>query len=93
MTLVVEGATGTIAVPDAVLVGIAVRAAEQVDGIRVRRRRAIDLDERVVRLAVTARRGEPLVELAARAQEEVASALERMCGLEVRVEITIGELA
>jgi uncharacterized alkaline shock family protein YloU len=92
VTLVLTGKDGTIAVPGPVLVGIAVRAAEQVEGIRVRRRRTIDLDEGVVRLAVAARRGEPLVELAERAQEQVATSLKQMCGLEVTVEVAIGEL-
>jgi uncharacterized alkaline shock family protein YloU len=93
MTLVLAGNGGTISVPDAVLRGIAARAAERVDGIRVRRRRTIDVEERLVRLTVEARHGEPLVELAERAQEEVATALAQMCGLDVRVEIAIGELA
>jgi uncharacterized alkaline shock family protein YloU len=93
MTLVLTGAAGSITVPDAVLVGIAVRAAERVDGVRVRRRRTIDLDERVVRLSVAARRGEPLVELCERAQGEIASVLKGMCGIEARVEIAVGELS
>jgi uncharacterized alkaline shock family protein YloU len=93
MNLVVPSEGGTVTVPEAVLVEIAVRAAESVDGIRVRRRRTIDLDTGVVRLAVAARRGEPLVELGERAQEEVARALKAMCGLEAKVEISIGELA
>ena len=92
MSLVIGGESGTITVPDGVLVGIAVRGAERVDGLRVRRRRSIDLDQRVVRLSVSVRRGEPLVELGKRAQEEVASALDAMCGLSVSVEISIGEL-
>jgi uncharacterized alkaline shock family protein YloU len=92
MTLVVGRQAGSITVPDAVLLGIAARAAERVEGIRVRRRRAIDLDEGVVRLAVAARRGEQLVGLAEQAQEEVAAALKTMCGIEARVEISIGEL-
>jgi uncharacterized alkaline shock family protein YloU len=93
VTLVLTRAGGTIAVPDAVLVGIATRAAERVEGIRVRRRRTVDLDERLVRLAVEAPRGEPLVELAVRTQQEVAAALRQMCELEVKVDIAIGELA
>jgi uncharacterized alkaline shock family protein YloU len=92
VTLVVESEQGTITVPDGVLVGIAVRAAERVEGIRVRRRRTIDVDEGVVRLAVAARRGEPLLDLATRAQEHVASALKEMCGIDARVEIAVGEL-
>jgi len=93
MNLVVASEGGTVTVPEAVLVEIAVRAAESVDGIRVRRRRTIDLDTGVVRLAVAARRGEPLLELGERAQEQVAAALKAMCGLETKVEISIGELA
>ena len=93
MTLVVEGAAGTISIPDSVLVAIAVRAAEGVEGLRVRRRRTIDLDARVVRLAVAARRGdEPLADLGRRVQEEVVRALKATCGLDVKVDVAIGEL-
>jgi uncharacterized alkaline shock family protein YloU len=93
MTLVLSTKHGAVTVPDAVLIGIAVRAAESVDGVRVRRRRAVDADSRVVRLGVSIRRGEPLVELASRAQEAVASAMSVMCGIDAKVEIAIGELA
>lgn len=92
MSLVISGETGTITVPDAVLVGIAVRAAEQVEGVRVRRRRTIDLDARAMRLTVAARRGEPLVELGRRTQEAVADALKAICGLDVTVDLAIGDL-
>jgi uncharacterized alkaline shock family protein YloU len=93
MTLVVSGGQGTVTVPDGVLVGIAVRAAESVDGIRVRRRRAVDVEARVVRLSVAATRGVPLVELAGLAQEAVAEALKTMCGIDARIDVAIGELA
>lgn len=92
MTLVVSTEQGTVTVPDAVLVGIAVRAAESVAGIRVRRRRSVDVEARAVRLAVAASRGEPLVELAGRAQEAVAGALKTMCGIDARVDVAIGDL-
>ena len=92
MTLVVSTEQGSVTVPDGVLVGIAVRAAESVDGIRVRRRRAVDVEAQIVRLTVAATRGEPLVELAARAQEAVAEALRTMCGIDARVDVAIGEL-
>ena len=92
MTLVVSTEQGTVTVPDGVLVGIAVRAAESVGGIRVRRRRAVDVDAHVVRLAVAAGRGEPLVELAGLAQAAVAEALKTMCGIDARVDVAIGEL-
>jgi hypothetical protein len=92
MSLLITGEAGTITVPDGVLVAIAVRAAEGVDGIRVRRRRAINLDAGVVRLTVAARREEPLVELGERTQEAVAAALKAACGLAVTVDLVIGEL-
>jgi uncharacterized alkaline shock family protein YloU len=92
MSLVLTSERGTVTVPEGVLVEIAARAAEVVDGIRVRRRRTIDLEARAVRLSVAVRRGEPLVELAERVQAEVAAALKAMCGIDATVEIAIGEL-
>ena len=90
MSHVVTTASGTVTVPEAVLLDIAVRGR---GGVRVRRRRGIDLDAGVVRLSVAARRGEPIFELAERAQEDVAEALRTMCGLEARVDVHVGELA
>jgi len=92
MTLVVTTEAGTVTVPDHVLVAIAVRAAESVEGIRVRRRRAVDVERRHVRLTVSARRGEPLVELAERVQESVAGALHAMCGIDTKVDVAVGAL-
>jgi uncharacterized alkaline shock family protein YloU len=92
MTWVMSNELGTVTVPDAVLEGIAARAAESVDGIRVRRRRTVDVEAGVVRLAVTVRRGQPIVELASSAQDAVAGALKAMCGIEPTVEILVGEL-
>ena len=92
VNLVVHGAAGTITVPDSVLLQIASSAAERVDGVRVRRRRAIDVDARTVKLGLAARRGEALPSLGARVQEEVAGALKAMCGLDVAVDVAIEEL-
>jgi uncharacterized alkaline shock family protein YloU len=92
MNLVVQGELGTVTVPEGVLVAIASRAAGSVEGLKLRRRRSVDVEARTVRLAVSARRGEPLVELAERAQEAVASALEAMCGLTATVDIDVSEL-
>ena len=92
MTLVVTTEAGSVTVPGHVLVGIAVRAAESVEGIRVRRRRVVDVERRHVRLSVTARRGEPLMELAERVQEAVASALRAMCGIDTKVDVAVGAL-
>jgi hypothetical protein len=93
VSLVIASPEGTITVPTSTLVAIAVAAAERVEGIRVLRRRSVALDERVVRLTVSARRGEPLLELGQAAQTEVTDALRAMCGLETTVELTIGEFA
>ena len=92
MSLLLTSDAGTVTVPDDVLVGIAVRAAEGVGGIRVRRRRAVDLERRLVRLSVAAQRGEPLLELAERVQDAVAAMLKDMCGIEARVDVAVGEL-
>ena len=46
-----------------------------------------------MRLTVAIRRGEPIAELAGRAQDEVAAALMAMCGVEPKVEVAVAELA
>jgi hypothetical protein len=92
MPLVLNGPHGTITVPDSVLLQIATRAAESADGLRVRRKRSVDVEARVVRLDVTAQRGEPLVAQGERAQEAVAAALAQSCGLDVTVDIAFEEL-
>jgi hypothetical protein len=92
VSLVLPGAAGTITVPEAVLLHIASTAAENVDGVRVRRRRTIDLDARTVKLAVATRRGEALASLGARVQEEVGGALRAMCALDLTVDVAIEEL-
>ena len=93
MTLVRESARGTITIPDSVLLAVVARAAEGVPGVRVRRKRSVDVEARAVRLELTARRGEPLVPLAERVQEEVASALASICGLDAcRVDVAVEDL-
>jgi uncharacterized alkaline shock family protein YloU len=93
MTFVSTGESGTVTVPDGVLIEIATRAAESVPGLRVKRRRAVDLEAGVVRLSVAVHRSEPIIETAERAQEEVANALRAMCGIEAKVDVHVGELA
>ena len=93
MSLVVQGTSGTITVPGAVLAEIAARAAESVDGVRVRRRRSVDVEARTVKLGLAARRGEPLTSVGERVQEQVAAAFRTMCGLEMTVDVAIEELA
>jgi uncharacterized alkaline shock family protein YloU len=96
--LVLNEPAGTISVPAATLTGIVAQAAELVDGARVRRpRRGIDVDVNGSRANVTvrlaARYGAVLPQLGEGVQEQVAEALERMCGLRVRaVDVAIEEL-
>jgi len=93
MTLVRETGNGTITIAESVLLEVVTRAAETVPGVRVRRKRSVDVDSRAVRLELTARRGEALVPLAQRVQEEVASALATMCALEPsRVDVAIDDV-
>jgi uncharacterized alkaline shock family protein YloU len=92
MSLIIVTDAGSITVPEHVLVQIAVRAAQRVEGVRVRRRRSVDVENRLVRLSLAANRDQPLVRLGERAQDEVASALQTMCGIEARVDVRIGEL-
>ena len=93
MTLVHQGPNGTVTIPESVLVEIAARAAESVAGVRVRRKRTIDVEAKLVRLEIDAPRTAPLVETGAAVQEAVAAALETMCGLPARVDVAVEELA
>ncbi len=96
--LVLTEPEGTITVPAATLSQLVVRAAERIDGARVRRpRRNVDLDVAgdyanvTVRLAATY--GAVLPELADAVQRAVATAVEQMCGLEARrVDVAVEEL-
>jgi uncharacterized alkaline shock family protein YloU len=96
--LVVEEPAGSITVPAATLTRIVVRAAERVDGARVRRpRRGVEVDvadgAARVSLQLAARYGVVLPELARNVQSEVREALEAMCGVDVRsVDVSVEEL-
>ena len=87
MTHVVDGVTIT----DSALTQIVAAAAEQVEGARVRRRGVALHDERV-EVALSARYGTVLPELARDVQEQIADALATMCGLQVRVDVSVDEV-
>ena len=81
-----------LTITDAALVQIVVGAAEQVDGVRVRRRRGIEPEDGRVSLSLAARYGTVLPELARDVQARVAEALAAMCDLRVSVDVSIEEL-
>ena len=93
MNLVFESGSGTITVPDSALLQIAIRAAESVEGVRVRRKRTVDVDGRLVRLEVAVVGGEPLVSTGESIQRAVGGALATMCGLDLTVDVAIEERA
>jgi uncharacterized alkaline shock family protein YloU len=94
VSLVLSGPHGSITVPESVLVQIATRAAETVDGVRARRKRSVDVETRTVRLELAAERGgEALTAVGERVQDAVHAAFATACGLEVTVDVAFEELA
>jgi uncharacterized alkaline shock family protein YloU len=87
-----------IKVTDAAVTQIVVRAAERVDGARVRRpRRHLDVEieggSARVALELTVAFGRVLPEVARDVQERVAAALGTMCGVTVTaVDVSVEEL-
>jgi len=81
-----------LTITDAALAQIVVGAAEQVDGVRVRRRRGVEPQDGRVSLSLAARYGTVLPELARDVQARVAEALAAMCDLRVSVDVSIEEL-
>ena len=92
MTQVAEGVTVT----PAALTQLVVRAAEQVDGVRVRLplpRRRIEFRDGSVTLELTVRYGLVLPDVAREVQRSVCEALSGMMGLQVNaVDVSIEEL-
>jgi uncharacterized alkaline shock family protein YloU len=84
---VVDGIT----IADSALAAIIVTAAEQIDGVRVRRRR-VEVDDGRVALSVAARYGTVLPDLARDVQASVADALGTMCELRVAVDVSVDEV-
>lgn len=93
---VIDGADGSISVTPGALAAIVRRAAESVEGARIRRRRGLEVrvdDSRArIELELAADFGLVLPDLAREVQERVAEALSSMCGLSASVDVTIEEL-
>jgi uncharacterized alkaline shock family protein YloU len=81
-----------ITITDGALAQIVSAAAEQVDGVRVRRRGVAFEDGRVaISLAVSY--GTVLPQLASEVQGRVADALSSMCELQLEVDVSVDELS
>jgi uncharacterized alkaline shock family protein YloU len=96
--LVLSGSVGSITITSAALNRLVVRAAENVDGVTVRRpRRSVDVEHANGRASVSiglaVRYGEIAPELARDVQARVGSALAASCGLDVeRVDVGVEEI-
>jgi uncharacterized alkaline shock family protein YloU len=98
MSVLVDEPAGTVVVSSSALTQIAVRAAESVADVRVRRPRrqleiTIEGGRARVALALAVRHGVVLPEAARAVQERVGEALARMCDVGVdAVDITVEEV-
>jgi uncharacterized alkaline shock family protein YloU len=96
--LVLRGPEGAITVVPAALERLVVRAAQSVDGARVRRpKRSVEVDHDGGRASVSfelaVEHGVPVPGLARAVQERVAEAVAATSGLEVeRVDISVEEI-
>jgi uncharacterized alkaline shock family protein YloU len=97
--LVFRGPEGSITVTAGALTRLVAHAAQEVEGVRVRRpKRAVDVTwqegRASVSLGLSARYGVPLPELARGVQERVTDAVAGVSGLEVeRVDVDIAEIS
>ena len=97
MSLVLEERGGTITIPAPVLASLVVQAAEEIDGVRVRRgRRRLEIDigeAGTVRLELAARYGVVLPDAARLVQRRVAEALATMCGVTIEaIDVSVEEV-
>ena len=81
-----------ITITDGALAQIVSTAAEQVDGVRVRRR-GIAFEDGRVSISLVSRYGTVLPQVAREVQKRIAGALSSMCGLQVAVDISVDELS
>jgi uncharacterized alkaline shock family protein YloU len=81
-----------ITVTDAALAQIVVTAAEQVDGVRVRKRKGFEPQEGRIALSLAVPYGAVLPEAARDVQARVVAALQTMCELQVAVDVSFDEV-
>jgi uncharacterized alkaline shock family protein YloU len=95
--LVFRGPEGSITLTAAAITELVASAARGVEGVRLRKRRAVEVRHAAgcasVSLELGAAHGQPLAELALAVQVRVGEALARVSGLEVeRVDVEIAEI-
>jgi uncharacterized alkaline shock family protein YloU len=81
-----------VTVTDGALGQIVVTAAEQVDGVRVRKRKGLEPQEGRIALSLAVPYGAVLPETARDVQAHVVAALQKMCELDVAVDVTFDEV-
>jgi uncharacterized alkaline shock family protein YloU len=86
------GGVVSVTISDNALMQIVIGAAEQVDGVRVRRRKGLAPHDQRVSLSLAARYGTVLPEVARDVQARVAEALATMCELQVAVDVSVDEV-
>ncbi|HEV8250164.1 MAG TPA: hypothetical protein VGQ15_09345 [Gaiellaceae bacterium] len=90
--LVVTEAGGTITIAGEVVDRIVRRAAEEVDGVKVRRR-GLDVRDGRVTVPLTVRYGAVLAEVGEQVQNRIADSLRSSCGVDPSaVDVSIEEL-
>jgi uncharacterized alkaline shock family protein YloU len=90
--LVVTEAGGTITIAGEVVDRIVRRAAEEVDGVKVRRR-GLDVKDGRVTVPLTVRYGAVLAEVGEQVQNRIADSLRSSCGVDPSaVDVSIEEL-
>ncbi|CAB4694421.1 MAG: hypothetical protein F2663_04605 [Actinobacteria bacterium] len=93
MSLVIANDRGSVTFAGDVLDAIAVRSAESVAGVKVRRRRSVDLADSRAKLSLEVARGDAsLAEVGARVQLAVEDAFVAHLSRDVTVDIAIEEL-
>ena len=88
MNQVADGVT----VSDGAFAQIVVAAAEQVDGVRVRKRKGLELQDGRIALSLAVPYGAVLPETARDVQAHVVDALQTMCELGVAVDVSFDEV-
>ena len=81
-----------VTITDNALAQIVVAAAEQVEGVRVRKRKGVEPQAGRVTLSLAARYDTVLPEAAHDVQQHVVAALAEMCELQVAVDVSIDEV-